>query len=54
LLEEATSEKGDNFIVVVIIAAIVVGFTLPILTLSLVTSLGQTDQSTCNKTSNCQ
>jgi archaellum component FlaG (FlaF/FlaG flagellin family) len=54
LLEGAISDKVDNFIVVVIIAAIVVGFTLPILTFSLVTSMGQTDQSTCNKTNNCQ
>jgi hypothetical protein len=54
LLEGAISEKGGNFIVVVIVATVVVGFTLPILTFSLVTSMGQPDQCTCNKTNNCQ
>jgi hypothetical protein len=68
LLEEVVSLDSDNFIVVVIIATVVVvvvaavvvvlivvvGFTLPGLTFSLVTSNGQIDQCTCNRTNNCK
>jgi hypothetical protein len=64
LLEEVVSLDSDNFIVVVVIATVVVvvvvvivvvvGFTLPGLTFSLVTSNGQIDQCTCNRTNNCK
>lgn len=53
-LREHVSWGGDNFIVVVIVVAIAVGFTLPRLMFSLATAMGHIDQCTCNQTNSCK